>query len=179
MRKHLGVKILCVFFTLYFIVAFFLQRNFPVRVVAGEESPGTWMSGALLVMGATISLIIGIREGWWPWSLLFIFFIVLALDERFMFHEQLKANIIFFYGRSTSPFSYELPVILAACMGVGVIYTLRQYVHGASRTGLVCAAVLGSLSVILDVLSIGIFFEECFKLLAELCIVCTLLHKVR
>jgi len=175
---HLATKILCAFFILYFAIAFFFQQDFPVLVVAGEQSPGTWMSGALLVSGAVISLITGTRQGWWPWSLLFIFFMVLSLDERFMFHEQLKAHIIFFYGKSTSVFLYELPVIMGACLGACVTFIVWCYVDVLSRTLLILAAVLGVLSIILDILNVGIFFEECFKLLAELFVVCCLLRNV-
>lgn len=180
MKKHRYVttKILCVFFLSYFTVAFFYQRDFPVLGVAGEESPGTWMSGALLVICATICLLMTTQQGWWPWSLLFVFFVVLALDERFMFHEQLKANIIFSYGKSTSPFAYELPVIIGACGGVGISFILWKQSNVMSRALLVSGGMLGLLSVVLDVLNVGVFFEECFKLLAELFIVCVLLRKV-
>jgi hypothetical protein len=176
--RHLATIILCTFFILYFIIAFLLQQNFPVLVVAGENSPGTWMSGALLIICATISLIIAIRQGWWPWTLLFIFFIILALDERFMFHEQLKEHIIFTYGKSTSRFAYELPVMVGACMGGIAAFVLWGYFDKTCRVLLVSAALLGTLSLILDVLSVGIFLEESFKLVAELLVTCALVRKV-
>jgi hypothetical protein len=175
--NHLATKLLCTFFILFFAVAFFLQRDFPINVVAGEDSPGTWMSGALLIIAATTSLVIGKREGWWPWSLFFIFFIALALDERFMFHEQLKERIIFSYGKSISSLIYELPVMFGACVGACAAFTFWRYVDNLSRLLLICAALLGTLSVILDVLNVATFFEESCKLAGELLICCSLIRK--
>jgi hypothetical protein len=175
--SHWPIKLLCFFFFLFFIIAFFLQRDFPIRVVAGEDSPGTWMSGALLVIAATTSLVISNREGWWPWSLFFVFFVVLALDERFMFHEQIKEYLIFSLGKSTPRLIYELPVMLGACVGVCIAFMLWHCVNKGSRVLLMCAALLGSLSVTLDVLNVATFFEETSKLAAELFICCAVMRK--
>jgi len=171
---------LVVFFVLVFSVAIALNPHYPMLVIAGESSVGTWLSGVLLIISATVSLITGMRKGWLPWFLVAAFFSVLALDERFMFHERLKEKIIFSYHHGTvvSRWVYELPVIAGACAGAAIAFLLWRYLHGASRVLLLCAAFLGSASVAIDVLGAGVLWEECFKLLAELLIACVLLREV-
>ncbi len=169
--------VLCAFFVSVFIISLLLNPHYPVLIIAGESSVGTWMSGVLLIMSATISLIIAIRQNSYRWILVTAFFIMLAVDERFMVHEQLKERIIFSFQTATR-WIYELPVIVGACIGVLVVLFLWKYFDGTSRLLLVCAAMLGTASVITDVLAAGVLWEECFKLVAELLMPCALLRKV-
>ena len=173
------VVFLCVLFIFFFVVAITLHPYNPVLILAGESSPGTWLSGVLLTIAATATLITGMRRGWYPWYIAAIFFFILAVDERFMFHEQLKEKIIFsFDTATTSPWLYELPVILGALAGVALTASLWRHLHMASRILLICAAVFGSISVCIDIVRAGVVWEECFKLLAELALVCSLLREV-
>ena len=172
--------LLCSFFIVVFVVAFAQNRHYPMLVIAGEDSVGTWMSGVLLIVCATTSISIGIRQSKAVWFLLALFFLILACDERFMFHEQLKEKIVFFFGstRGVSRWVAELPVLIGAVIGVFVSHFLWQLLTGKSRLLLVLAAVFGTASVIIDVLSSGVLFEECFKLAGELAIACGLLFKL-
>jgi hypothetical protein len=173
---YTAVGLVCLFFILVFAVAFAYQPHYPMLVLTGESSVGTWMSGALLLISATIALIIGMREGWFPWYIVTVFFFVLALDERFMFHERLKAHIIFSIP-AASRWLYELPVMLGACVGAVATVVLWRVLAGGARVALACATALGIASVSIDILAAGVFWEECFKLVAELFVVCALLSR--
>lgn len=169
-----AIILLCSFFIAVFAIALSLNPYFPMLVFAGEDSVGTWMSGAILVFIAALCLFISMTRHWYPWILLSIFFLVLALDERFMFHERIKEWIIFSSG-TTSRWLYELPVILGAGIGMFAAFILWRHVPVKSRGLLVAAVVFGLASVVIDVLAAGILWEECFKLSAELLVACTLL----
>ncbi|HZY78208.1 MAG TPA: hypothetical protein VFE50_01700 [Cyclobacteriaceae bacterium] len=167
---------LCGFLAVVFTIAYFDNRNSPLTVVAGEASVGTWASGMLLVISATISLIFGMRRGWFPWSVISLFFLILALDERFMFHEGLKTDIIM--GFDKPGIFAELPVILGAFVGLIVSITLWKKFHNTARKLLVAAVVFGVASVTIDVFALGVFWEDSFKLIAELAISCAFLSEV-
>ncbi|SKC73642.1 hypothetical protein [Ohtaekwangia koreensis] len=169
---------LLAFFVLVFAIAFSFNRYYPVLVIAGESSVGTWMSGVLLTISATISLILGMRHGWRPWFVFAAFFFVLALDERFMFHEHLKEWIIFSsHTNQTSRWVYELPAIAGGLVGAYIAIILWKNLEGVSRIFLLSATILGTASVTIDVFAAGVLWEECFKLLGELSITCALLRK--
>jgi hypothetical protein len=170
---------LCIFFVSVFTVAFIFNPHYPMFVIAGESSVGTWMSGVLLVISGTTVSIVGMRQGWFPWLPLSAFFMLLALDERFMFHERWKQRIIFSaHDKNVSRWVYELPVMAGACAGALVAFVLWRYLRGGSRVLLLCASVLGAASVAVDVLAAGVLWEECLKLLAELLMVCALLSRI-
>ena len=168
-----AAALLCIFFILVFAISLAYNPHFPVLVISGEASVGTWMSGALLMMAATITLNIGMRQGWFPWFVAAVFFFLLALDERFMFHERMKQHIIF--SGSTSRWVYELPVMLGACLGALMTFLLWQQLRKSGRALLLCATALGTASVVIDILDTGALWEDCFKLIAELLIVLALL----
>jgi hypothetical protein len=158
--------IIVLFFVVFFTVVLALQRQYPVLAISGEQSPGTWMSGVLLLLSAGLSLSLSFRR-MFPWMIIFVFFLVLAIDERFMIHEQLKERVVFAYPRA-SRFLYELPVMLAACVGSVVAWVLFSELDTAGRVLLAGAALLGATSVIIDVLAAGVLVEDAAKLLAEL-----------
>jgi hypothetical protein len=172
--------ILCLFLAVVFTVAFVNNRYYPANVIAGESSVGTWASGVLLVISATISLIFGMRRGWFPWSVVAIFFLVLALDERFMLHEGAKHRILFHYGLDPSRqhLVAELPVIAGALLGTLVAFILWRHIRRTARMLLVGAIVLGLASVTIDVFALGVLWEDSFKVFAELLVVCALLMEV-
>jgi hypothetical protein len=182
MKRNQGkaALLLCGFFAVVLAIALASHRHYPVLAIAGEDSVGTWMSGVLLVVCASISISIGIRQDKVLWLLLALFFFLLACDERFMFHEQLKEKIIFHFGSTIglSRWVAELPVLVGAAFGVFVTYLLWQFLNVKSRILLLLAALLGGASVIIDVMSSGVFWEECFKLTGELAMACSLLFKL-
>jgi hypothetical protein len=167
-------------FALVFLSAYLARPHYPMLIIGGEASVGTWMSGVLLIMCATLSLVIGTQRSFYPWLLFFVFFILLAIDERFMFHEALKQHIIFAYGHGKVPsrWLYEIPVIAGALFGAFMATLLWRYLRAASRPFLILVALLGAASVTIDVLSAGLLWEECFKLLAELTMACVLLREL-
>jgi hypothetical protein len=166
--------VLCAFFILSFALAVNRNPYFPMLVLAGEDSVGTWMSGVLLIICAVMSLMQLKHAGWYPWLFISAFFFLLAADERFMFHERMKDSIIF--SNPHAPLLlYELPVISAACVGGVVGWLLWKHLTRA-RLFLIVAIVLGSASVVFDVLSLGLFWEECFKLTAELLLACMMMQ---
>lgn len=179
-RNSVAILIVGGFLAIVFIVAFLNQSPYVARVIAGESSVSTWVSGMLLVMSATISLIFAIRRSWFPWSLLTLFFLVLALDERFMFHEDLKNRIIFHYSLDPSKQSIvaELPVILGAIAGLFVVFVLWQRLSRKGKSLIAGAAVVGTVSVVVDVFALGVLLEDSFKVFAELLLVSALLTEV-
>ncbi|MDB5255874.1 MAG: hypothetical protein JWM14_569 [Chitinophagaceae bacterium] len=174
-----GLVVLITFFLLVLACSFYFNRNFYQLAIAGESSAGTWLSGVLLVMSATLSMVIGMRTKVFPWFCMTAFFLVLALDERFMFHEQLKERLIFaFHPATHSHLIYELPVILASCIGGLISFLLWKEFTNANRILLYFAIGLGLISVVFDVFTAGVLIEECAKLLAEVAITCALLRQV-
>jgi hypothetical protein len=179
-RNSVAIGIVCGFLTVVFVIAFINSSPYPSRVIAGESSVSTWASGMLLVMSATISLIFAMRRGWLPWSPLTLFFLVLALDERFMFHEDLKNRIIFHYSLDPSKqfIIAELPVIAGAIAGLFVAFVLWRRLSKRGKSLLVVAAFLGTVSVVMDVFALGVILEDSFKVFAELFVVSALLMEV-
>jgi hypothetical protein len=174
-----AILLLGIFFVLVLGIAFRYNPHFPVRVIAGEQSAGTWLSGVLLIIMASMSLVISMRQRWYPWLLLAMFFLLLALDERFMFHEQLKEHIIFSsYADWLPRWAYELPVIIGGCLGGLMAFALWRNLPAKSRVLLLVAVVMGTASVVIDILAGGVVLEECLKLVAELLVVCVLVSRV-
>ena len=173
-----SIVVLLSFFILVFAFAFAFNPHFPQLILAGESSVATWMSGVLLIMSGSLSLVIGMRKGNGLWYLITAFFFLLAADERFMFHEQFKERIIFsFQPVKASVLVYELPVIAGACLGAVMARLLWRQLRGISRVCLVCAVILGTSSVVIDICTAGVLWEESFKLLAELLVTCALLKR--
>jgi hypothetical protein len=168
------------FFAMVLGISFVFNSHYPVLVISGESSVGTWISGALLVTASVLSMVIGMKKGWLPWILFFLFFIVLALDERFMFHEQLKEQMIF----NMKPVSaswhwiYELPVLFGSFMGVLIAMLLWRNLCRRGKILLLCAVFLGSISVAFDIFTAGAFIEDILKLLAELFITIALIGEI-
>lgn len=180
LRYAVAIGIVCFFFATTFSVGFLNNPHFPANVIAGESSMGTWASGVLLVMCATISLIFAMRRGMFPWMIIALFFLALALDERFMIHEMLKADIIFYYGLNPSKPSLvaELPVIAGALAGFVIALILWYRLSNPGRILLLGAMILGIAAVVIDVFAIGVLWEDSLKVIAELMITIALLREV-
>ena len=172
-HPYTGITFLCVFVGVVLITAFLANRHFPAYVIAGESSAGTWLSGVLLVFSGATSLILGARSNDWRWLLIAVFFLILAADERFMFHEQLKEHLIF-EDHTRSRWIYELPVLAGAGGGLAVTFMLWKLVSGHSRYVLLAGAGFGLLSVGMDVLEAGVLLEDIWKLFGELSLACAL-----
>lgn len=179
-RNDVAIGIVCTFLVVVYAVAFINYSPLLGSVIAGETSVATWASGMLLVMSATISLIFAVRRGWFPWTFISLFFLLLALDERFMFHEGIKADIIFYYSLdpSQNPMVAEVPVIIGAMAGIAVAVILWRRLNSRGRRLLVGAVVLGAASVVMDIFALGVLFEDSFKVFAELAVTSALLSDV-
>jgi hypothetical protein len=175
-----AAAMVCGFSFLVLFAAFLADRRYPVTVIAGETSPGTWLSGALLVTAAVLSLIAGMRRGWLPWSAYSLFFSVLSLDERFMFHEAIKRRILFAFPGLPPGLHWicEAPVLLGAAAGAGIAFHLWRRAERRTRVFLGAAVLLGAVSAAMDVLRLGVFFEDACKILGELSLVCGLLGEI-
>jgi hypothetical protein len=174
----LAIVALIAFFILVFGVAYQVNPHYPMLIIGGELSVGTWMSGVLLAMSATLCLVISTQRGFFPWLFFFAFFLLLAADERFMFHEALKQRIIFSYDKVPSRWLYELPAMAGALFGAFMAVILWRSLRAASRPYVVAVVMLGATSVTFDVLAAGMLWEECCKLLAELIMTCILVREL-
>ncbi len=174
-RYH-AIALLIIFSALVLWFAYRANLFFPMRAIAGEQSAGTWLSGVLLIMMASLSLILSMRVGWYPWILLTLFFLLLAADEHFMYHEYIKERIIF--SGTRSKWLYELPAIFGACVGCAVSAVIWKSIHKNNRTLLIIAIAMGAGSVVIDVLAAGVLWEELLKLSAELIVVSMLLIEI-
>jgi hypothetical protein len=174
-----AIGIICAFFILVLGISFVFNPHYPVLVIVGESSVGTWMSGTLLIIAASLSIVMGIQKGWFPWIIFVAFFLLLALDERFMFHEQIKEGIIFNTNNSVAwRCVYDLPVLFGAFVGLIITLLLWRNLCSLGKILLIFAMLLGSISVLFDILSTGAFIEDGCKLLAELCLACALVGEV-
>lgn len=181
MRSHnRGSISICSFFFLVFGISLFAPVS-PVRIIAGENSVGSWMSGVLLVISSTACAIISMRRGWYPWTLLSTFFILLAIDENFLIHESLKRKIVFVTYEQTNQAIYwlgELPVIGMAVVGMIVAWILWKHLQLSIRWLIPLGAFFGICSVTIDVLGLGVLLEDSLKLFAELAVACALVTEL-
>ncbi len=172
-KNHkIAVLVLVSFFILVLGIALLLNPYYPVLVFAGESSAGTWMSGAMLVMAATLSLTRAIQKGWWPWIPVSIFFLMLVIDEHFMFHETIRERLLFAY--TDLPWLSQLPILAAGLTGLFVTLILWREFLPFNRIILAAVVIFGGLSLIYDILEAGVMIEEILKLAAELCLVISL-----
>jgi hypothetical protein len=169
--------LLFIFVVMVFAVALYYNRNFSVLVFAGEDSVATWLSGLLLVFSASLCLIMSMTMRWYPWLLFSGFFLILALDERFMFHERVKEWILF-SSENPSRLLYELPVMIAAGFGAFVAFLLWRNLPAKNRILIIAAAVFGLASVCIDIMAAGVLWEEFCKLCAEMMLVYALLFSI-
>jgi hypothetical protein len=118
-----------------------------------------------------------LKRGLIPWSLFAFSFALLALDERFMFHEQLKFRLQFHFPGWVrfGAWIYESPVLMAGCGGLILAISLYRHLQGRARLLLAIAVCLGAVSVAIDVSHTGAFWEDACKLLAEFSLVVALL----
>jgi hypothetical protein len=117
----------------------------------------------LLVISATVCLLTGIRRGGYTWFCMTVFFLVLALDEHFMFHEQLKERLMFmYYLDKNARFLYELPAIIGACTGAFMAYLLWKHLRGGSRLLLLSAVALGTAFVVLSLFALPLVLDARF-----------------
>lgn len=176
-RSLKASAIFLVLVTIFLVVAFSLNTTHPVLVVAGEDSPFTWLSGVMLIVAATLSGTIAIRERWMFWMMFTVFFFLLAIDERFMIHEALKDRIIFSRGNEIPLWLLELPVIIGALTGLTASVTLFRIMDKTGRILLSVGVFFGLISVTFDIFSQGVVPEEISKLVAEIAVCLALLDR--
>lgn len=179
MKPAFSISILFLlgFVVVVFGLAWMINPHYPRLILVGESSIATWMSGTLLVMCGTLCLVVANRSGWYPWLVIVAFFFVLAIDERFMIHEYFKQRLVFAHP-DASWLLHEVAVIVGACIGAIVSVILWPQIAAVSRRLLLCAVVLGLVSVVIDIADAGVLCEEIAKLLAEILITTALLAKI-
>lgn len=148
--------------------------------LSGEQSIGTWLSELLLAISIGIIICISVQRQRWIWGILALFFLVVAVDERFMIHEQMKQWIILSsHSRlGISSLKKEIAVILGAIIGGGVILCMVVQMSRKNSLFILIAAFWGIVSVVLDIINIWVFYEDASKLLAELFLVLGLLGEI-
>lgn len=72
----------------------------------------------------------------------------------------------------------ELPVMLGSLVGLTAAIALWKKFRDTGRKLIVFAVVFGIASVIIDVFAFGVFWEDSFKLIAEMAISCAFLSEV-
>jgi hypothetical protein len=162
-----AVVITGVFVTVTLGLALLYSGDFPALAVASETSVGTWLSGVLLSCCAGISLVYCLRYDWYRWAIIVTFFLLLAADEHFMFHERMKEWITFSYTGATK-LVRESPVIAGAVLGGWIVRLLWNELSREGRIILSVATLCGILSVTLDVMGGAALVEECLKIVGEL-----------
>lgn len=158
-----------------------MTRSGVVRIFAGEDSVGSWMSGVLLIISSTVAAAVALRRGWYPWFPFAIFFLLLAVDENFMIHEAMKRSIVFVTYERTNHAIYwmgELPVVVAAGIGAAVAWVLSRNIDRTLRWLIGIGVLFGSCSVVIDILSVGVFWEDSCKLAGELAVTCALVEEL-
>ena len=170
----IAVYIITTFFVSTIAIAFYYYRQFPALAVAGEESPGTWLSGVLLSCSAGVALVLAIHRGRNPWALVAMFLFLLTVDEHFMLHERAKQWLTFNMDKPALLIR-EMPVLIGAIIGGWISWALWREMFGTGRGLLLAAVFFGLVSVTLDVIGAAALWEETLKLVAELAIVCALL----
>jgi hypothetical protein len=168
---------LIAFLIAVFGIAWRINPNYPRLILAGESSVATWASGMLLVMCGTFSLVLANRSKSLTWLSAATFFFVLAIDERFMIHEYIKQRLVFGYP-SSSNLVHELPVVGGAIIGSVMSFLLWHNLSRGARLLLLGAVILGTVSVVIDIMDAGVIMEEVAKILAEVMITIALLSKI-
>src|SRR5688572_23299207 len=118
-----AVYLITAFFVSTIAIAFYYYRQFPALAVAGEASPGTWLSGVLLSCCAGVGLVLVILRGRNPWALVAIFFFLVAADEHFMLHERAKQWLTFNMDKPIL-FIREMPVFIGVIIGGWISWRL-------------------------------------------------------
>lgn len=170
--------ILVAFCTIVFAVALHFNNKFPVLVFAGENSVATWLSTALLIFSAALCYFMSIISHWRPWLLLAGFFLLLAVDERFMLHERVKEWIIFSNG-TNSRLLQEMPVFFGTGIGLGAAFFLWREMRWLNRALIIAGVFCGSMSVLIDVLAAGVIWEEGFKIIGEVFVAAALINNIK
>jgi hypothetical protein len=179
MKRNFNISVLYLvgFISVVFGIALLINPNYPRLVFAGESSVATWMSGVLLVICGSLSLVLAGKRGRLPWLAIATFFFVLAIDERFMIHEYVKQRLVFAYADS-SWFVREAAVITGSLIGGIVAFILWRQLSPVGQSLLSGAVILGTVSVVIDIADAGVLWEEFAKVLAEVLITTTLLTKI-
>ena len=169
---------LCAFFVATILVGWIYNDLGIVRVVGGENSVGSWLSGVLLVISATTSGFMSVERKKYVWLLACLFFLTLAIDENFMLHEYAKRTIVFTDYNNTTDSGNELrgeiPVMIGALIGAFAAYVLWRITDRRYRWLIPIGVLLGTASVVMDIFKVGVLWEDSCKLLGELAVTCCL-----
>jgi hypothetical protein len=149
---------------------------FVERAIALEDAPIAWLQTSLIAASAVVCLCRAIihgdrRAGWYVVAAALF---ALALDERFMGHEQLKEWIwlnVFDGDRARMGHWGDAPVVLYGVGGAAVVlWMMRRGARGYPALLLWAAIAVAGCAIALDVVATSIWsqiWEELLELLAE------------
>jgi hypothetical protein len=157
-----------------------------VQELMREKSPIAWLSTMLLVGSSTMALVLwmgGRGRAGFAW--LSAALVLAALDERFMFHERLKHQLlahVFDYHREAMGHWGDAPMALVPLVGAGLIWVLRGELRGRLVRGLLVAAfTAGVVAIALDIATeapVAQAVEEVLEVVAEALFLLALLARV-
>ncbi len=159
----------------YLVVTVLLAWPFAVQEVIREHSPLAWLSSMLLTGACLLGVVIALSSRRAvAFGLVAAGLFYLALDERLMLHESMKAFALehFFGGRRAAMGGFgDLPLVVVVAIGGVALYRLRgEFPEVALRGLLAAAVVVGAAAVALDVATLapaGQLGEELLEIAAE------------
>jgi hypothetical protein len=160
---------------------------YAVQELMRERSPIAWLSAMLLAASSAMALVLamGSRRAGAGFSGLSAALAVAAMDERFMFHERLKHQLLaraFDYDKAAMGHWGDAPMALVPLIGAWLIWRLRgEFGVRLCRGLLACALGTGVVAVTLDIATIAPVaqaVEEVLEVVAETLFLMALLARV-
>ncbi len=151
------------------------------RAFRSDASPVSWLSSALLLTLAVLSLRLLVDGGLPQWlgGWLALAMFVLALDEQFMLHELWKYRCHELTALCKMAWVRELPMLMAALVGAITAVLMHRAVPSRLTRGLLWAGVsIGLWAIFVDQVPMPYpiaELEEAFEVLAESLVLAALL----
>jgi hypothetical protein len=171
-----------------FVVAVAVAAGpYAVQELMREKSPIAWLSSMLLVASSAAALVLAMRSlgNGLGFGTLAAALAAAAMDERFMFHERLKHQLLahaFDYDQEAMGHWGDAPMALVPLFGAWLIWRLRGELRGRVCRGLLVAALAaGAIAVSLDIATIephAQAVEEVLEVVAETLFLMALLARV-
>ncbi|HYV43534.1 MAG TPA: hypothetical protein VFA20_01690 [Myxococcaceae bacterium] len=170
-----------------FVVAVAVAAGpYAVQELMREKSPIAWLSTMLLVGSSAVSLVLFMRSrGGAGFGALSAALAVAAMDERFMFHERLKHQLLaraFDYDKAAMGHWGDAPMALVPLVGAGLIWLLRGELRGRLVRGVLAVAfAVGVVAIGLDIATeapVAQAVEEVLEVVAETLFLLALLARV-
>ncbi len=168
---------------LFFTITVYFKWPWYERAISGEKSPGTWLSSSLLIcMGVQSLIIVLIFKSSKLWWLMASGFFLLAADESFLIHENVKETILFeFFNGNFDQMGArgELLIFIYIICGIFLIYfAIKNIPTLITKILFTSAITIGICSFIFDIFYLNMFLEDLFKILAEIILTITLFMEI-